>query len=405
MLKYLEAIAKIRGLAKPFPVETVPLVSATNRVLAQPVFADRDYPPFNRSAMDGIAIRIADWHTGIREFRILETVFAGADAAFALAEGECYRIMTGAACPPTADSVIRNEDVSYLADQSVRVESEHVVHMQHIAQQGEDLAKGNLALSAPCRCDASVIGTLAALGIGEVPVYANPSVAMVTTGNEVVDVNQQPDCFQIRNSNQYLLRSLCAQWQLPVTLCQHVRDDRTVLQKALGEALEHPIVIINGGVSAGDADYVPQVLEELGVATLFHKVLIKPGKPVLVGTAPNGNVVFALPGNPLSCFVTFKLFVEEYLWCCYGFAHARLRKAKLSNHRSKKTSMDEFFPVFRERQTDGYTWRPHRGSGDITAAIGCDGIGWHPQNKRQINANEVISILPLSYFLSQNSND
>src|SRR3546814_552225 len=133
---------------------------------------------------------------------------------------------------------------------------------------------------------------------------------MVTTGNEVVDVNQQPDCFQIRNSNQYLLRSLCAQWQLPVTLCQHVRDDRTALQKALGEALEHPIVIINGGVSAGDADYVPQVLEELGVATLFHKVLIKPGKPVLVGTAPNGNVVFALPGNPLSCFVTFKLFVE-----------------------------------------------------------------------------------------------
>lgn len=398
MLKYLEAAAKIRGLAKPFPVETVPLASATNRVLADRILADRDYPPFNRSAMDGIAIRIADWHKGIHEFRVRETVFAGAEAASALAEGECYRIMTGAACPPTADSVIRNEDVSYLVDQRVRVESKQVVHKQHIAQQGEDLTKDDPALSAPCRCDASVIGMLAALGVQDVPVYANPSVAIVTTGNEVVDIDRQPDCFQIRNSNQYLLRSLCAQWQLPVALCQHVRDDRNALLKTLEEALAHHIVIVNGGVSAGEADYVPHVLEELGVDTLFHKVLIKPGKPVLVGTAPNGNVVFALPGNPLSCFVTFKLFVEEYLWCCYGFGHARLKKAKLLNDRSKKTPMDEFFPVFRETQTDGYTWRHHHGSGDVTAAIGSHGIGWHPQNKRDIKANEVISILSLSYF-------
>ncbi len=398
MLKYLEAVAEIRGIAKPFPVETVPLDSAINRVLANAVFADRDYPPFNRSAMDGIAIRIADWHKGIREFRIRETVFAGVDAAFTLAEGECYRIMTGAACPPTADSVIRNEDVNYLPDQRVQVESEQVLHRQHIAQQGEDLTKGDLALSAPCRCDSSVIGTLAALGVRDVPVYANPSVAIVTTGNEIVDIDQQPDSFQIRNSNQYLLRSLCAQWQLPVALCQHVRDDRSTLLKTLENALAHHIVIINGGVSAGDADYVPQVLGELGVNTVFHKVLIKPGKPILVGTTSNGNVVFALPGNPLSCLVTCKLFVEEYLWCCFGFRHARLRKAKLLNDRSKKSSLDEFFPVFREKQTDGYTWRPHHGSGDITAAVGCHGIGWHPQNKRDIKANEVISILSLSCF-------
>lgn len=398
MLMYVEAVAKIRGLAKPFSVETVPLTSAINRILADSVFADRDYPPFNRSAMDGIAIRIADWQMGIREFCVRETVYAGTAAEFTLAEGECYRIMTGAACPPTADSVIRNEDVSYLGDQRARVESKDVGHQQHIAQQGEDLAKGDLALSAPCQCDASVIGTLAALGVGNIPVYANPSVAIVTTGNEVVDIDQQPDRFQIRNSNQHLLRALCAQWQLPVARCQHVRDDRTALRETLGEALAHPIVIINGGVSAGDADYVPEVLGELGVATLFHKVLIKPGKPALVGTAANGNVVFALPGNPLSCLVTFKLFVEEYLWSCYGFRHARLKKAKLLNHRSKKTALDEFFPVFREAETDGYTWRPHHGSGDITAAIGCDGVGWHPQNKREINASEVISILPLSYF-------
>ncbi len=398
MLKYLEAAAKIRGLAKPFPVATVPLVSAANRILAHPVFADRDYPPFNRSAMDGIAIRIADWQQGIREFRIRETIFAGAPATRPLGEGECYRIMTGAPCPPTADAVIRNEDVGDLDDQHVRVHSEQVVPMQHIARKGEDLGQGDVALSAPHRCDAPAIATLAALGVHRVAVFVNPSVAIVTTGNEVVDVERQPDGFQIRNSNQYLLRALCGQWQLPVGFCQHVGDDRNALLETLGEALAHPIVVINGGVSAGHADYVPQVLEELGVDTLFHKVLIKPGKPVLVGTAPNGSVLFALPGNPLSCLVTFKLFVEEYLWGCFGFGYARLRKAKLLNDRSKKTPLDEFFPIFRETQADGYTWRAHHGSGDITAAIGCHGIGWHPQNRRDIKANEVISILPFSYY-------
>src|SRR5690606_4399646 len=125
MLKCLEAIAKIRNLAKPLPVETVPLAAATHRILADPVLADRDYPPFNRSAMDGIAIRMAEWQTGTRECRVRETGFAGADAAFPLAEGECYRSRTGAACPPTADSVIRNDDVSCLADQRIRVACEN----------------------------------------------------------------------------------------------------------------------------------------------------------------------------------------------------------------------------------------------------------------------------------------
>ncbi|WP_262248553.1 molybdopterin molybdotransferase MoeA [Parapedobacter soli] len=398
MLKYLEAVSKIRGLASPFPVETVPLTSADNRVLARPVFADRDYPPFDRSAMDGIAIRLADYQQGAREFHIAETIFAGSEATVALEEGTCYRIMTGAPCPPSADAVVRNEDITYISSQQVRVQSEQVVPKQHIAQQGEDLTKGDRALAAPCRCDVSAIGTLAALGVNNVPVYANPSVAIVTTGNEVVDIGRQPNRFQIRNSNQYLLRSLCCRWGLPIGLCQHAPDDPAILRETLGQALDHHITIINGGVSAGDADYVPQVLADLGVETLFHKVLIKPGKPILVGTTPNGGIVFALPGNPLSCLVTFKLFVEEYLWCCYGFAHTRLKKAQLLNYRPKKTSLDEFFPVFREIHTDGYTWRPHHGSGDITAAVGCDGIGWHPQNRRDIKANEVISILSLSSF-------
>ncbi len=395
MLTYLESVAKIHSIAKPFPVETVPLPLAFNRILAHNIFADRDYPPFNRAAMDGIAIRIADWHKGIREFDIRETIFAGMDASFPLLEGECYKIMTGAACPPGVDSVIRKEDLKFTDDHRVTVIGGSVALRQHIATQGEDLRKGELALLAPCRCDAPVIGMLAALGVRNVPVYANPSVAIVTTGNEVVDIDQQPDRFQIRNSNLYLLRSLCEQWGLPVKVCQHAQDDSNALLNALADALNHQIVIVNGGVSAGDADHVPQILRRLGVDTLFHKVSIKPGKPILVGTAANDKVVFALPGNPLSCLVTFKLFIEEYVSNCFGFRDERFRRAKVLTSRSKQSSLDEFFPVFRVMGTGGYTWRAHHGSGDITAAVGCDGIGWHPHDKQVIKADEMISIVSL----------
>lgn len=400
MLTYMEARDSVRSMARLFPTERIPLSRALNRVLARDVFADRDYPPFNRAAMDGIAIRIDDWNKGIKEFRVGETIFAGMKTSLSLLDGECYKIMTGAACPREADTVIRKEDLVFTAYGTVLIRSKLVTRGQHVAWQGEDLKKGELAIAAPHVCDISLIGTLAALGIHEVPVYAMPTVGIITTGNEVVDVDRQPEHFQIRNSNQYLLRALCEQWQLPVQYCRHASDDPKALSAALEEAVEQQLILINGGVSAGDADYVPQILRELGAEIMFHKVSIKPGKPMLVGFLPKGATIFALPGNPLSCFVTFKLFVEEYLHSCLGSGKERFRKAKLQSHRSKRSSFDEFFPVFRNPEGDGYIWRAYHGSGDITAVVGCDGIGWQPHNKQMIAANETISILSLQPFFN-----
>lgn len=399
MLTYLETLEQIRSLAKPLPLEHVPLAQALNRILAQPIFADRDYPPFNRAAMDGIAIRIADWQQGIREFPIQDTLFAGMETATRLAAGACYKIMTGAACPPDADTVIRKEDIRYTAHGTALVQLITLTAGQHIAKQAEDLQQNALAIRAPRVCDSALIGTLAALGIQQVPVYQMPSVAIVTTGNEVVPVDQQPARFQIRNSNQQLLRALCATCQLPLRSCQHAADEPETLKAALQQALQQQLILINGGVSAGEADYVPQILRELGITVQLHKVAIKPGKPLLVGTLPEGKLIFALPGNPLSCFTTFKLFVEEYLHRSLGFTHERFQMGKLQHSRSKKTTLDEFFPVFRQPGTTGYSWKPHHGSGDITATVGCAGIGWHRHDQQLLPENDHIPILPLHPFL------
>ncbi|NGM66525.1 molybdopterin molybdotransferase MoeA [Sphingobacterium sp. SGR-19] len=400
MLTYLEARDKIRSVAKQLPTEHVPLAQSLNRILAHPIFADRDYPPFNRAAMDGIAIRIDDWNNGIREFRIRNTIFAGMETSTVLANGECYKIMTGAACPREADTIIRKEDLIYTPNETALILGKSISHGHHLAQRGEDLKQNELAVTAPRVCDISVIGTLAALGIHQVPVYKMPRVGIVTTGNEVVDIDQQPEHFQIRNSNQYLLCALCEQWQLPVQFCQHVSDEPLALSAVLRQAMEQQLILINGGVSAGDADYVPRILQELGVEILFHKVSIKPGKPLLMGLLPQGRILFALPGNPLSCFMTFKLFVEEYLHKCLGFTNERFQQVKLQTPRSKKSSLDEFFPVFRQAEAHRYTWKPHHGSGDITATVGCEGIGWHIHNKQVITENDTIPVLSLHPFFN-----
>lgn len=400
MLTYLEARDAIRHIAKPFATERVKLSQALNRVLAQPVYADRDYPPFNRAAMDGIAIRFCDWDEGTREFHIQQTIFAGMGVSTSLMKRACYKIMTGAACPDTVDTVIRMEDLAFTERGTVIVRSESISIGQHIARQGEDLAKGELTFTAPRICDVSLIGVLAALGIDDVPVYAMPTVAIITTGNEVIAVDQQPQHFQIRNSNRHLLQALCQQWQLPVQYCQHVSDDPKALSATLNESLKYQLILINGGVSAGDADYVPQILQAMGINILFHKVSIKPGKPLLAASLPTGAMIFALPGNPISCFMTFKLFVEEYLHHCLNFSKERFIKTALKNLRSKKSALDEFFPVFRSPDNEGHIWKPNHGSGDITATVGCDGIGWHPHHKQVIHADDTIAVLSLQPFFN-----
>lgn len=392
MIPFKKAQEIILSEAKSFGKEMINLEQALGRVLAEKVYADRDYPPFNRSAMDGIAVKLEDLENNIREFDLLETIFAGQESKHPLGNKQCYKIMTGAAVPKTANMVIRNEDISQNNNKFIINESAFK-EFQNIALQGQDLAKDELVFEPPHIISAVSISILASLGKTSILVEKKPVISIFTTGNEVVDINLNPSSVQIRNSNQLLLRSLLKNKGIEAAICKHIEDDKIKLFEKFSQSINHDIIIINGGVSAGDADFVPSVLENLGVKKLFHKVAIKPGKPLWCGLLPNGGMVFALPGNPFSCLVTYKLFLESYLERCYGLRIENYKKLPLKDKRTQKTKLDEFFPV--KICSDGTNLQQLaiNGSGDIRLGLSADAIALHPSDKPTLNNNELVEYL------------
>lgn len=394
MKSFEEAIALLSSITTLFEKETICLEEAAGRILAENIYADRDYPPFNRAAMDGYAIMQSDWDKGLRTYSVIEIIFTGQPARHPLVSGACYKIMTGAATPEIANLIIRREDAEEF-DNRVVLHADKIKSYQNIARQGEDSKAGTLLLSAPLSCTPQVISLLATVGKSALTVYKLPKVAVVTTGDEVVSPDARLSPFQIRNSNQYLLRSLLGQWQIKPVLCEHVSDDKDKLTATLTAAMKADLLIINGAVSAGDADHVPAVLQELGVKTLFQKVGIRPGKPLLIGKAASGTVVFALPGNPLSCLTTFTVFVEHYLYLCFGFETRPIQTLPLLEGRTKRHPLTEFFPVS-AGHSGALNLLSYNGSGDVTACINAHGLAMQPAASMQLNKGELLTFYPFN---------
>jgi len=387
------ALSLISSLVTGFAHELVALEEADGRILAEDIIADRNYPPFNRAAMDGYAIMQSDWQKGIRKYKITETILAGQASQTQITSGYCYKIMTGAATPKTADVIIRREDANEF-DQEVELRADDIRTYQNISREGEDAKKGHLLIKAPLRCNAQVISILAATGNHLVPVYALPSVSVVTTGDEVIPLPGEVTAFQIRNSNQFLLKSLLKKWQITARFSRHVADEVKALREALAEAITSDITIINGGVSAGDADYVPTILKSLGVKETFHKVAIRPGRPLWVGQTSEGKVVFALPGNPLSCLTTFTIFVESFLFKSTGFESRPSYKLPILQNRSKRHSLTEFFPVRLHSEIAGLQILPFNGSGDITAGVLADGLAVQQNDCPSLLSEDLVDFYP-----------
>src|SRR6185312_662079 len=233
MVSFQKARELVLAQARSFGTETVSLEEAFGRVLAEPAFADRDYPPFPRATMDGYALRMADLHDGMRSFRIVETLFAGASATRRIAGGECYKIMTGAPVPADADLVIRREDVTESEESMAVIDKapEPWRPYLNIARQGEDIRKGNVILGRPCRCGPAVIGMLASLGHASPAVARLPKIAVVTTGDEVVEPGNPVGAAQIRNSNRWMLEAALREEGIVPRSRVHVRDDPQQLKK------------------------------------------------------------------------------------------------------------------------------------------------------------------------------
>lgn len=403
MIDFRQARQIVLAQSRSFGSEELPLERAFGRVLTGVIRADRDYPPFNRATMDGYAVRYRDLEAGIRSFRVVETLFAGDPSGIAIGKGECYKIMTGAAVPADADLVIRREDVaepagsdsdgSEISVKDVRPEPWHLY--LNIARRGEDLRAGAEVIGRPCRCEPAVMGLLATLGQTKVTVARLPRVAVVTTGNEVVEAGAPAGPVQIRNSNRWMLEAALRREGVEPAACKHAADEPALLRAVLAEQLGADLLVVTGGVSAGDADHVPAVLESLGVRRLFHRIAMRPGKPVWCGVMPGGGMVFALPGNPFSCLVNFTLLISSYLHRCWGLETAEPVGLPLGSARAKRTVLDEFFPVRVAGQPARLVQLPLNGSGDIRMGMQATALALHPAESGDLAAGAAVACYSL----------
>lgn len=306
MLDEFEARQRILDQVEACSVIWVPLELAANQVLAQSITGVIDSPVFDNSSMDGYAVRAEEAQTG-SVLKVAEREqAAGPDQHLELLRGEAIRIFTGAAIPQGADAVIMQEDVER-ADDTIKV-TEGVVSGENIRRRGGDVCAGQLLLSRGDLLTPSRIGLIASQGIPEVPVHCRPMVNIITTGDELVEPGAPLIPGEIYNSNGPMLKA-AAEQAGAIAATDHAIDDIDMLGMTLENALTTgDIVIIAGGVSVGERDYVKEVLNSLGVVTDFWKVNVKPGKPFLFGKHADGTLVFGLPGNPVSAFVTFNIF-------------------------------------------------------------------------------------------------
>jgi molybdopterin molybdotransferase len=303
--------------------------------------------------------------------------------------------MTGASVPASADTIIRKEDVVE-EDNRISCSVQTVDPFQHIAKRGEDLRSNQLVCSGPVLCTTAVIGMLASLGYHELTVEALPRVIIITTGNEVVSINAPVSPVQIRNSNRHTLKALLKSWNIIPVSCIHVKDTLGEIETAFKNAQMSDIIITCGGVSAGEADYIPEALANVGATRIFHKVSIRPGKPIWFGKFERGPTVFALPGNPFSSMVTFKLFVELFLSHSFGLGKPCQLELPLKGSRLKKSMLDEFFPVKIIGTPSGVEMISFNGSGDVVASMGAQAFARHPAGILEIPHGGILDCYPIS---------
>ena len=373
---------------------SVPLSKSLGRVLAEDIFADRDFPPFDRVMMDGIAIRYTDWVAGIREFKIQGLQPAGAPSTSLEESGSCMEVMTGAVCPAQSDTVIKYEYVT-LNDGKAIVDADLEINAkQHVHPQGSDRALNDLLIPKGDIITASEIGVLATVGKETVQVRQRLRVAIVATGDELVEINETPLPHQIRKSNVYTLQAALKEKGFRSDVF-HIVDSKEKLREDLKNILnDHQVVILSGGVSKGKLDFVPEILTELGVEKAFHFVKQRPGKPFWFGTYSNG-AVFALPGNPASSFVGLNRYVIPFLLRSEG-TEPRKTKARLAEDFSFKPDLTYFLQVKLAYDNEGHLLAtPHKGngSGDLANLVEADGLLEIPMGRTDFRKGEVFDCM------------
>lgn len=353
----------------PIPVTTGERVlgDCLGAVLRAPLLADRDFPPFDRVTMDGIAIAFASWNSGQRTFRIEGIQAAGQVAQVLNNPIHCLEVMTGAVLPAGADTVVRYEDLLIESGVATLL-TDSINPGQNIHRKGSDRALGAELVPVGRILSPAEIATAATVGKTHLRVGIPPRTAVISTGDELVDIDQSPAPHQIRTSNAWAIQAALGQAGLASERF-HLPDREELLLSALTDILDtFPFVILSGGVSAGKFDFIPDILKRLGVEMLFHQVAQRPGKPFWFGKRGNQNVVFALPGNPVSTFMCLYRYVLPALRHSLGAGKAAPLYAALSRDVIFKPDLTYFLQVQLQSQPDGRLMAipfEGRGSGDL----------------------------------------
>jgi molybdopterin molybdotransferase len=391
----LEIVAG-RAAQHRLAAEPVDLGHAHRRVLAEDVHAPHALPPFANSAMDGFALRGADLPAaGERNFDLVGEVFAGAGSAPEVGTGQCVRITTGAPMPAGADTVVIKENVR-VDGQRVAV-SAGARHGQHVRAAGEDFAEGDLAFAAGTPLQASQLAVLAALGIARVSVRRRPRIVVMATGNELVPPGQALGFGQIHESNAVMLAALAREADADVIAQRCVRDDPDALRAALLEAaVDADLIVTSGGVSAGEADHLPNVMQAIGEVH-FHKVRLKPGMPTLFGQI-GACLCLGLPGNPVASAVTFRVFARFAMNAMLGVSTTTAPgRARLSAPLHKQHARAELARCSLHTDSAGVQWasvHAKQGSGMLRGLAECDALALLPEGAHDFAEGDVVTLWP-----------
>jgi molybdopterin molybdotransferase len=371
--------------------EAIDYLQATDRILAQDVFTDADMPPFNKSAMDGYACRRNDLG---KELEVLEVIPAGKTSEFSIGPGQCSKIMTGAQVPEGADLVFMVEYAEETATGKVRFTGEKT--NSNICMKGEDLKAGDLVLSAGTMLRPQHIAILATVGCTAPLVYAQPDLGIISTGSELVSPETKPGLSQIRNSNGPQLVAQATKYGFSVTNYGIVQDDPAKIRQLIQKSTDtNNVTILSGGVSVGDFDFVPEIIQELGFEIHFNKINIKPGQHTTFASKVNKYII-GLPGNPVSAFIQFEVFVLPFLRKLMNYTQSEIRfPIRMSDDFSrKKSDREECLPVQLTSENEIRMVNYH-GSAHIHAYHQAFGFITVPAGKTELKKGDLVYVRPL----------
>jgi molybdopterin molybdotransferase len=390
-----EAEKLIQAQLRDYGTESLPFEQTQGRVLAEPIKADRDLPPFNRVTMDGIAINYRAIEAGILTFNIKATQAAGDEPVAVSEPDECIEIMTGAVLPVSVDTVIRYEDVE-ISEGKASVKVQDVKKGQNLHLQGADKKEGEVLAAVGEMITPAIIGLAASVGKTHLSVKKLPRVVVISSGDELVEVDQTPALYQIRTSNSYTIKAVLQKQGVQPHII-HIPDDPEITRQQIQHCLQnYDVLLLSGGISMGKFDYIPQALEDSAVKKVFHKVAQRPGKPFWFGVHDNGNLVFAFPGNPVATFMCLHKYFLNWLRATLNLTEQLPVYAVLAKDFQFQPSLQYFLQVKLQSNPQGQLMAlpiEGNGSGDFANLADTDAFLELPPERTDFKAGEVYRVL------------